>query len=121
GDFLLGAGNISAQTDITLNASGKADLTNASLSSSAGAVNVTAQGGDLTLGAGNISANSTVGLNSGGNITLNGANVTGNGNISLLGAGNSTARIQVLNSTLNSNGGDITLDQLNHSTTSEDG
>ncbi|MCT7046408.1 hypothetical protein, partial [Salmonella enterica] len=56
-----------------------------------------------------------------GNITLNGANVTGNGNISLLGAGNSTARIQVLNSTLNSNGGDITLDQLNHSTTSEDG
>ncbi|EAU5211229.1 hypothetical protein EA513_25685, partial [Salmonella enterica subsp. enterica serovar Give] len=73
------------------------------------------------LGAGNISANSTVGLNSGGNITLNGANVTGNGNISLLGAGNSTARIQVLNSTLNSNGGDITLDQLNHSTASEDG
>ncbi|MFG5980082.1 hypothetical protein N4Q71_31420, partial [Salmonella enterica subsp. enterica serovar Montevideo] len=82
---------------------------------------MTAQSGDLTLGAGNISANSTVGLNSGGNITLNGANVTGNGNISLLGAGNSTARIQVLNSTLNSNGGDITLDQLNHSTTSEDG
>ncbi|MCT7126147.1 filamentous hemagglutinin N-terminal domain-containing protein, partial [Salmonella enterica subsp. enterica serovar Pomona] len=60
-------------------------------------------------------------LNADGNITLNGANVTGNGNISLLGAGNSTARIQVLNSTLNSNGGDITLDQLNHSTTSEDG
>ncbi|EIF9059085.1 hypothetical protein HX140_004930, partial [Salmonella enterica] len=50
-----------------------------------------------------------------------GANVTGNGNISLLGAGNSTARIQVLNSTLTSNGGDITLDQLNHSTVSEDG
>ncbi|EKC4939194.1 filamentous hemagglutinin N-terminal domain-containing protein, partial [Salmonella enterica] len=60
-------------------------------------------------------------LNADGNITLNAANVTGNGNISLLGAGNSTARIQVLNSTLNSNGGDITLDQLNHSTTSEDG
>ncbi|MCT7108510.1 filamentous hemagglutinin N-terminal domain-containing protein, partial [Salmonella enterica] len=56
-------------------------------------------------------------LNADGNITLNGANVTGNGNISLLGAGNSTARIQVLNSTLNSNGGDITLDQLNHNIT----
>ncbi|MMT24503.1 filamentous hemagglutinin N-terminal domain-containing protein, partial [Salmonella enterica subsp. enterica serovar Oranienburg] len=121
GDFLLGAGNISAANNITLNASGKADLTNGTLNSSSGAVSVTAQNGDLTLGAGNISANSTVGLNSGGNITLNGANVTGNGNISLLGAGNSTARIQVLNSTLNSNGGDITLDQLNHSTTSEDG
>ncbi|EAP4203504.1 hypothetical protein EA543_26965, partial [Salmonella enterica subsp. enterica serovar Poona] len=121
GDFLLGAGNISAANNITLNASGKADLTNGTLNSSSGAVSVTAQNGDLTLGAGNISANSTVGLNSGGNITLNGANVTGNGNISLLGAGNSTARIQVLNSTLNSNGGDITLDQLNHNTTSEDG
>ncbi|EDW5848728.1 filamentous hemagglutinin N-terminal domain-containing protein, partial [Salmonella enterica subsp. enterica serovar Minnesota] len=62
-----------------------------------------------------------VSVKASGNITLTGANVTGNGNISLLGAGNSTARIQVLNSTLNSNGGDITLDQLNHSTTSEDG
>ncbi|EOG5331426.1 filamentous hemagglutinin N-terminal domain-containing protein, partial [Salmonella enterica] len=58
-------------------------------------------------------------LNADGNITLNGANVTGNGNISLLGAGNSTARIQVLNSTLNSNGGDITLDRL--STTDAEG
>ncbi|EJX2038892.1 filamentous hemagglutinin N-terminal domain-containing protein, partial [Salmonella enterica] len=50
-----------------------------------------------------------VSVKASGNITLTGANVTGNGNISLLGAGNSTARIQVLNSTLNSNGGDITL------------
>ncbi|EJO7909280.1 hypothetical protein NUL95_004917, partial [Salmonella enterica] len=61
---------------------------------------------------GNISANSTVALNSGGNITLDGANVTGHGDISLLGAGNRTARIQVLNSTLTSNGGNITLDRL---------
>ncbi|ELG9548860.1 hypothetical protein ROQ48_004960, partial [Salmonella enterica] len=49
GDFLLGAGNISAVNDITLNASGKADLTNGTLNSSSGAVSVTAQGGDFLL------------------------------------------------------------------------
>ncbi|EBB2320559.1 filamentous hemagglutinin N-terminal domain-containing protein, partial [Salmonella enterica] len=98
GDILLKAASVETNS-VTLN-------------SSAGAVNVTAQGGNLTLGAGNISANSTVALNSGGNITLDGANVTGHGDISLLGAGNRTARIQVLNSTLTSNGGNITLDRL---------
>ncbi|EEH6249668.1 hypothetical protein G9D33_005097, partial [Salmonella enterica] len=111
--------NITAQGNITLTTPDQTNLTNGTLNSSTGAVSVTAQGGDLTLGAGNISANSTVALNSGGNITLNGATVTGHGDISLLGAGNSTARIQVLNSTLASNGGNITLDRL--STTDAEG
>ncbi|EAO0598994.1 hypothetical protein O5M67_004743, partial [Salmonella enterica] len=120
GDINVSTSCITAVNNVSLRAmTGAADLTNAALNSSTGAVSVTAKGGDLTLGAGNISANSTVALNSGGNITLNGATVTGHGDISLLGAGNSTARIQVLNSTLASNGGNITLDRL--STTDAEG
>ncbi|ELM0421703.1 filamentous hemagglutinin N-terminal domain-containing protein, partial [Salmonella enterica] len=84
GDFLLGAGNISAQTDITLNASGKADLTNGTLNSSAGAVNVTAQGGDFLLGAGNISAQTDITLNASGKADLNGGTLNSTaGNISV--------------------------------------
>ncbi|EOF6356467.1 hypothetical protein ACK1C8_004923, partial [Salmonella enterica] len=48
--------NITAQGNITLTTPGQADLTNATLNSSSGAVNVTAQGGDFLLGAGSISA-----------------------------------------------------------------
>ncbi|MCT7052298.1 hypothetical protein, partial [Salmonella enterica] len=66
----LGAGNISAANNITLNASGKADLTNGTLNSSSGAVSVMAQGGDFLLGAGNISAANNITLNASGKADL---------------------------------------------------
>ncbi|ECZ3346339.1 filamentous hemagglutinin N-terminal domain-containing protein, partial [Salmonella enterica] len=67
GDFLLGAGNISAANDITLNASGKANLTNGTLSSSAGNISVSAvsttSADGISLTGGNVSAlNGTVTL-----------------------------------------------------------
>ncbi|ENJ0744431.1 hypothetical protein AB0061_005198, partial [Salmonella enterica] len=73
---LLGAGNISAQTDITLNASGKADLNGGTLNSTAGnisvsAVSTTSEDG-IALSDGNVSA-----LN--GTVTLQGSSATGAG------------------------------------------
>ncbi|EBK4406486.1 filamentous hemagglutinin, partial [Salmonella enterica] len=76
GDFLLGAGNISAANDITLNASGKANLTNGTLSSSAGNISVSAvsttSADGISLTGGNVSA-----LN--GTVTLQGSSATGTG------------------------------------------
>ncbi|EAW0619748.1 hypothetical protein EA088_24740, partial [Salmonella enterica subsp. enterica serovar Minnesota] len=70
--------------NITLNASGKADLTNATLNSSSGAVSVTAQGGDFLLGAGNISAVNDITLNASGKADLNGGTLNSSeGNISV--------------------------------------
>ncbi|ENH4346615.1 hypothetical protein ABV546_004954, partial [Salmonella enterica] len=84
GDITLGAGNISAVNNITLNASGKADLTNGTLNSSSGAVSVTAQGGDFLLGAGNISAQTDITLNASGKADLNGGTLNSTaGNISV--------------------------------------
>lgn len=59
-------------------------------------------------------ADATLTLKADGNITINN-NITstaGKLNISLLGAGSNTGMIKVTNSTLSSNGGDITLDRL---------
>ncbi|MFG5974697.1 hypothetical protein N4Q55_27085 [Salmonella enterica subsp. enterica serovar Pomona] len=77
GDFLLGAGNISAANNITLNASGKADLTNGTLNSSEGnisvsAVSTTSADGISLSDNGNISA-------ANGTVTLQGSSATGAG------------------------------------------
>ncbi|ELX2845093.1 hypothetical protein QKZ77_005367 [Salmonella enterica] len=59
-----------------------------------------------------------------GNITLSGKNITsanGKLDITLLGAGSNTGMVKADNSTLSSNGGNITVDQLNHTSTGTDG
>ncbi|ECS8394404.1 hypothetical protein HAR05_005224, partial [Salmonella enterica] len=119
GDFLLGAGNISAVNDITLNASGKADLTNATLNSSSGAVNVTAQGGDFLLGAGNISAVNDITLNAAagvvsigaanltsvnGGININGVAAGGGTGIAITGSSSDKANIRAENGTVSLSG-----------------
>ncbi|EBV7251996.1 filamentous hemagglutinin N-terminal domain-containing protein, partial [Salmonella enterica subsp. enterica serovar Pomona] len=78
-------------------------------------------GGDINLVAANATTNSVtvdssngaVSMNAGGNISLQKATVTsGNGgDISILGAGSTTGLVQILNSTLGSNGGRITVDR----------
>ncbi|EMX0439969.1 filamentous hemagglutinin N-terminal domain-containing protein, partial [Salmonella enterica] len=87
---------------------------------------VSGQSGNITVNA-NITktggADAALTLEADGNITVN-KNITstvGRLNISLLAAGSDSGRIQVLNSTLNSNGGNITLGQLNPTTVAEDG
>ncbi|EDP9509873.1 filamentous hemagglutinin N-terminal domain-containing protein, partial [Salmonella enterica subsp. enterica serovar Java] len=97
--------------------------------------NVTVQtGGTDTAGqAGNITVNAAIAKTAGGdasltlaadgNITVN-QNITttaGKLDISLLGAGSTTSRTQVLNSSLATLGGNITIDQLRHTTTDADG
>ncbi|HCM1919280.1 TPA: hypothetical protein N3A33_005380, partial [Salmonella enterica subsp. salamae serovar 28:r:e,n,z15] len=57
-------------------------------------------------------------------ITITGQSITstaGRLDITLLGAGGDTGMLKVQNSILNSNGGNITLDQLNRTTTGADG
>ncbi|WP_077786826.1 filamentous hemagglutinin N-terminal domain-containing protein, partial [Escherichia coli] len=78
-------------------------------------------GGDINLIAANATTNSVtvnssngaVSLRAGGNVSLQKATVTsGNGrDISVLGAGSTTGQVQILNSSLNSNGGNITVDR----------
>ncbi|EBO9885206.1 filamentous hemagglutinin N-terminal domain-containing protein, partial [Salmonella enterica] len=86
GDFLLGAGNISAQTDITLNASGKADLTNATLNSTAGNISVSA-----------VSTTSADGIS----LSDNGSVSAANGTVTLQGSSATGAGVKVYNATLN--------------------
>ncbi|EAP4097314.1 hypothetical protein EA567_25000, partial [Salmonella enterica subsp. enterica serovar Oranienburg] len=64
----VSGGNISI-----VSGAGKADLTNATLNSSSGAVSVTAKGGDFLLGAGNISAVNNITLNASGKADLTNA------------------------------------------------
>ncbi|ECP9827457.1 filamentous hemagglutinin N-terminal domain-containing protein [Salmonella enterica] len=86
------------------------------------------QSGNITVNA-NISksagADASLTLAAGGNITLDGHSITataGKLDVSLLAAGYDSGRIQVLNgSQVNTNGGNITLDQLNHTITANDG
>ncbi|EMP3060096.1 hypothetical protein WDX09_005632, partial [Salmonella enterica] len=86
------------------------------------------QSGNITVNA-NISksagADASLTLAAGGNITLDGHSITataGKLDVSLLAAGYDSGRIQVLNgSQVNTSGGNITLDQLNHTTVTEDG
>ncbi|EAW1231033.1 filamentous hemagglutinin N-terminal domain-containing protein [Salmonella enterica] len=86
------------------------------------------QSGNITVNA-NISksagADASLTLAAGGNITLDGHSITataGKLDVSLLAAGYDSGRIQMLNgSQVNTSGGNITLDQLNHTTVTEDG
>ncbi|ECS6407795.1 filamentous hemagglutinin N-terminal domain-containing protein [Salmonella enterica subsp. enterica serovar Poona] len=86
------------------------------------------QSGNITVNA-NISksagADASLTLAAGGNITLDGHSITataGKLDVSLLAAGYDSERIQMLNgSQVNTSGGNITLDQLNHTTVTEDG
>lgn len=84
--------------------------------------NSTTAGGNQS---GNITVNADINKTSGGdasltlkadgNITINNHNITstaGKLNITLLGAGSNTGMIKVTNSTLSSNGGNITLDRM---------
>ncbi|EAV6571039.1 filamentous hemagglutinin N-terminal domain-containing protein, partial [Salmonella enterica] len=89
--------------------------------------NINGQSGNITVNA-DISktagADASLTLAADGNITLSNHSITssaGKLDIHLLGAGSNTARILVTDSRLVSNGGNITLDQLNHSTTGSDG
>ncbi|EGL5070027.1 filamentous hemagglutinin N-terminal domain-containing protein [Salmonella enterica] len=84
---------------------------------------------DLTLTGSRVNETATgdaaVNITAGQNITLSGTNIsatTGKIDVSLLAAGSDSGRIQVLNgSQVNTRGGNITLDQLNHTTATEDG
>ncbi|EBV1374421.1 hypothetical protein DNY15_24670, partial [Salmonella enterica subsp. enterica serovar Kentucky] len=84
--------------------------------------NSTTAGGNQS---GNITVNADINKTNGGdasltlkadgNITINNHNITstaGKLNITLLGAGSNTGMIKVTNSTLSSNGGNITLDRM---------
>ncbi|EAR3991886.1 filamentous hemagglutinin N-terminal domain-containing protein, partial [Salmonella enterica] len=75
-----------ATGDILLKASGENN--SVTLSSTAGAVSVTAQGGDITLGAGNISAANNITLNAAaGAVSIGATNLTSvNGSIDMSGA-----------------------------------
>ncbi|EKI6304517.1 hypothetical protein PF374_003025 [Salmonella enterica] len=84
---------------------------------------------DLTLTGGRVNETSTgdatVSVTSGQNMSLSGTNITagaGKLNITLLAGGSDSGRVQLSNrSTLTSNGGNIVIDQLNHTTTADDG
>ncbi|EIM6766279.1 S-layer family protein, partial [Salmonella enterica] len=84
---------------------------------------------DLTLTGSRVNetaaGDAAVNITAGQNITLSGTNIsatTGKIDVSLLAAGTDSGRIQVLNgSQVNTSGGNITLDQLNHTTATEDG
>ncbi|EMC0586458.1 S-layer family protein [Salmonella enterica] len=84
-------------------------------------------GADINLTSSRVNETSTgdaaVNITAGQNMTLSGTNITagaGKLNISLLAAGSDSGRIQVLNSKLTSNGGDIVIDQLNPVPTATD-
>ncbi|HAO0324719.1 TPA: filamentous hemagglutinin N-terminal domain-containing protein, partial [Escherichia coli] len=132
-ELRLTAGNL-----LNINSPGTINLQAASTTNGSGSVILEGTNGvslnadgDITLSAANAttnavtvnSSNGDISLLSGGNITLQKATVTSGvrRNINVLGAGSTTARTQILNSTLSSNGGDITVDQLNQSTTDSSG
>ncbi|EAO6409562.1 filamentous hemagglutinin N-terminal domain-containing protein, partial [Salmonella enterica] len=89
---------------------------------------VAGQAGNITVSA-NISktagADASLTLKADGNITLTAntgiSSTAGKLDISLLGAGSDSGMVNITRSTLNSNGGNITIDQLNHSITGTDG
>uniref|UniRef100_UPI0009B0029C two-partner secretion domain-containing protein n=1 Tax=Salmonella enterica TaxID=28901 RepID=UPI0009B0029C len=96
-------------------------------------VTVRTSGTDTEGESGNITLNAAVAKTAGadaalkleadGNITINNSITSTDGklDISLLGAGSNTGSVWVLNSTLASNGGNITLGQLNHTVPTAEG
>ncbi|EGS9943925.1 hypothetical protein I3F86_004626, partial [Salmonella enterica] len=87
---------------------------------------VAGQSGNITVNAAiekTAGSDASLSLEADGNITIN-QNITstlGKLNINLLGAGSFTSRVQVLNSKLATLGGNITIDQLNHTVTNAAG
>ncbi|EBY1954758.1 filamentous hemagglutinin N-terminal domain-containing protein, partial [Salmonella enterica subsp. enterica serovar Sandiego] len=124
-------------TDIFTPTAGGAQILNSSIVNQLNAgtnVTVKTSGTDTDGQSGNITLNADITKTAGGdaaltlaadgNITLSGKNITsanGKLDITLLGAGSNTGMVKVNNSTLNSNGGNITVDQLNHTSTGTDG
>ncbi|ENR0215898.1 hypothetical protein ACED84_005086, partial [Salmonella enterica subsp. enterica serovar Newport] len=110
----VSGGNISI-----VSGAGKADLTNTTLNSTAGAVSVTAKGGDFLLGAGNISAVNDITLNAAagvvsigaanltsvnGGININGVAAGGGTGIAITGSSSDKANISAENGTVSLNG-----------------
>ena len=103
--------NITAGGSATLNAASNLSLNGSSVTAVTG-IEVTGDNISLTnLALTTTGSNGAVNV-TGNNITLNGTNITTNGGaITLSGARDDTARIQVLNSNLTSNDGDIILNR----------
>ncbi|EDX9447691.1 filamentous hemagglutinin N-terminal domain-containing protein, partial [Salmonella enterica subsp. enterica] len=124
-------------TDIFTPTAGAAKILNSSIQNQLNAgtsVTVRTSGTDTAGQSGNITLNANITKTAGGdaaltlaadgNITLSGKNITstnGKLDITLLGAGSNTGMVKAENSILNSNGGNITVDQLNHTSTGTDG
>ncbi|EFU5051269.1 filamentous hemagglutinin N-terminal domain-containing protein [Salmonella enterica] len=123
--------------DIFTPTAGGAQILNTSIENQLNAgtsVTVRTRGADVSGQKGNITLNADISKSAGGdaaltlavdgNITLNGKSITattGKLDVSLLAAGADSGRIQVINSSVRSNGGNITLDQLTPFTTADDG
>ncbi|EMG7234234.1 filamentous hemagglutinin N-terminal domain-containing protein [Salmonella enterica] len=93
-------------------------VSNGLVNITSGKENIKLTGGSITTG-----ADSSLNLKAGGNITLSNHNISssvGKLDINLLGAGSDSGMVSIVNSTLGSNGGNITIDQLNHKTVESD-
>ncbi|EKS6156469.1 filamentous hemagglutinin N-terminal domain-containing protein [Salmonella enterica] len=125
-------------TDIFTPTSTGAQILNTSIESQLNtgtSVTVKTSGTDTVGQAGNITVNANITKSAGadaaltlaadGNITLDGKSITsttGKLDVSLLAAGSDSGRIQVVNGArVGSNGGNITLNQLNHTAVADDG
>ncbi|ELG5397488.1 filamentous hemagglutinin N-terminal domain-containing protein [Salmonella enterica] len=125
-------------TDIFTPTASGAQILNTSIENQLNAgtnVTVRTSGADVTGQSGNITLNADIRKSAGddaaltlaadGNITLDAKSITatdGKLDVTLLAAGSDSGRIQLVNgSKVSSNGGNITLDQLNPSATADDG
>ncbi|EDX4101450.1 filamentous hemagglutinin N-terminal domain-containing protein [Salmonella enterica] len=125
-------------TGIFTPTAGGAQILNTSIESQLNAgtnVTVRTSGADTAGQSGNITVNANITKSAGadatltlaadGNITLDGKSITsttGKLDVSLLAAGSDSGRIQVVNGArVGSNGGNITLNQLNHTAVADDG
>ncbi|HAF9764145.1 TPA: hypothetical protein G8R83_004528, partial [Salmonella enterica] len=134
-----GIGSATADgTGIFTPTAGGAQILNTSIESQLNAgtnVTVRTSGADTAGQAGNITVNANITKSAGadatltlaadGNITLDGKSITstaGKLDVSVLAAGSDSGRIQVVNGArVGSNGGNITLNQLNHTAVADDG
>ncbi len=115
-------GNISLSATDSSNGGGRVAL------SGTNGINIQASNGNISLNTVsgsnngiNVTSGKDITLQSSGNITLAQTNMSASGHISLLGAGGSTAMTKLTGGTLSSNGGNIVIDQLNHTTTDSEG
>ncbi|EHP0495965.1 hypothetical protein KNW46_004822, partial [Salmonella enterica] len=117
GGWIFNNTNVTAGGDVNLTGVG---FNNATITVTNGSFSLSGNG-PAVLTDNTLSATGAVNLSSGSGVTLTGTTVSAGSDITLLGGGSDSAIIQVTNSSLTSNGGNITLDQLNHSTTGADG